>query len=59
MLLYLMTKMKRTVKMMVPESSAKGKKMKGVVYQNKPKKQSDEENNSSDATSPETMTASK
>ena len=45
--------------MTLPESSAKGKKMKGVVYQNKLKKQSDEENNSSDATSPETMTASK
>ena len=56
MLLYLTTKMKRT---MLPESSAKGKKMKGVVYQNKLNKQSDEENNSSDATSPETITASK
>ena len=28
MLLYLTTQMKRTVKMMLPESSAKGKKMK-------------------------------
>ena len=56
MLLYLTTKMKRT---MLPESSAKGKKTMGVVYQNKLKKQSDEENNSSDATSPETMTALK
>ena len=59
MLLYFTTKMKRTVKTMLPESSAKGKKTMGVVYQNKLKKQSDEENNSSDATSPEPMTASK
>ena len=56
MLLYLTIKMKIT---MLPESSAKGKKTMGVVYQNKLKKQSDEENNSSDVTSPEPMTASK